>query len=71
MNLPNQSAYLILGTPRDDDSDGLSNAYELLVSHSDPEKADSSRRDARRLESALGPEPLDQQRGQLRPAVKL
>ena len=40
-NLPNASAYLRLGTPQDQDNDGLTDAYELLVSHTDPTKADT------------------------------
>ncbi len=35
-NLPNTSCYLILGTPQDLDGDGLTDAYELLVSHTSP-----------------------------------
>jgi hypothetical protein len=35
-NLPNTSCYLILGTPQDSDGDGLTDAYELLVSHTSP-----------------------------------
>jgi hypothetical protein len=31
-----QNAFLILGTPQDTDGDGLTDAYELLVSHSNP-----------------------------------
>jgi hypothetical protein len=41
-NLPASSALLILGTPVDYDHDGLTDAYELLVSHSDPQNADSN-----------------------------
>jgi hypothetical protein len=41
-NLPASPALLILGTPQDSDQDGLTDAYELLVSHSNPHKADSS-----------------------------
>jgi hypothetical protein len=41
-NLPSSSALLILGTPQDSDGDGLTDAYELLVSHTNPDKADSS-----------------------------
>ena len=42
-NLPVEaSAYVLLGTPLDSDGDGLTDAYELLVSHSDPHNADSS-----------------------------
>ena len=31
-----QNVFLILGTPQDSDSDGLTDAYELLVSHTSP-----------------------------------
>ena len=31
------NAFLILGTPQDTDGDGLTDAYELLVSHTDPQ----------------------------------
>jgi len=31
-----QNAFLLLGTPQDSDSDGLTDAYEYLVSHSSP-----------------------------------
>jgi len=41
-NLPNTSAFLILGTPQDSDSDGLTDAYERLVSHTDPNNAYSN-----------------------------
>jgi Bacterial TSP3 repeat len=40
-NLPNTSAFLILGTPQDSDSDGLTDAYEKLVSHTDPNNPDT------------------------------
>jgi|ERR1044071_2910854 hypothetical protein len=40
-NQPNVSAYLILGTPQDSDSDGLTDAYELLVSKTRPDKWDT------------------------------
>lgn len=33
--------YLLLGTPLDSDGDGLTDAYELLVSHSDPDVTNS------------------------------
>jgi hypothetical protein len=36
------NAFLILGTPLDSDGDGLTDAYELLVSHTDPHNADSN-----------------------------
>jgi hypothetical protein len=35
-NLPNTTCFLILGTPQDSDGDGLTDAYENLVSKSDP-----------------------------------
>jgi Concanavalin A-like lectin/glucanases superfamily len=35
-NSPNWSGFLILGTPQDQDGDGLTDAYELLVSHTSP-----------------------------------
>jgi hypothetical protein len=41
-NLPNTACFLILGQPTDRDSDGLTDAYEMLVSHTDPNKADTS-----------------------------
>jgi Concanavalin A-like lectin/glucanases superfamily len=34
--LPDTACFLILGTPQDSDGDGLTDAYELLVSKSDP-----------------------------------
>ena len=40
--LPNDSLLLILGTPLDCDQDGLTDAYELLVSHTDPRNWDSN-----------------------------
>ena len=40
-NLPNTSCFLILGTPQDSDGDGLTDAYELLVSHTDPHNPDT------------------------------
>src|SRR5579862_3444594 len=38
-NLTNGAVYLILGTPRDDDQDGLTDAYEMLVSKTNPNAA--------------------------------
>ena len=38
-NLPNVAAFLILGTPFDEDRDGLTTAYELLVSKTNPTNA--------------------------------
>lgn len=35
------NAFFILGTPLDSDGDGLTDAYERLVSHSDPYKVDT------------------------------
>ena len=40
-NLPVLSAYLILGQPTDSDQDGLTDAYELLSSHTDPHNPDT------------------------------
>ncbi len=41
-NMPSSEALLILGTPLDSDGDGLTDAYELLVSHTDPHNAYSN-----------------------------
>lgn len=41
-NLPNTSCFLILGGPQDTDGDGLTDAYELLVSKTDPNNAYSN-----------------------------
>jgi len=41
-NLPNTAAFILLGTPQDTDQDGLTDAYELLVSHTDPNNPDTS-----------------------------
>jgi hypothetical protein len=40
--LTNSAVYLILGTPLDSDGDGLTDAYERLVSHTNPYVADTS-----------------------------
>jgi hypothetical protein len=40
--LTNGAVFLILGTPLDSDLDGLTDAYERLVSHTNPYVADSS-----------------------------
>jgi hypothetical protein len=40
-NLPPISAYLILGQPIDSDHDGLTDAYEALVSHTSPTNPDT------------------------------
>ena len=40
-NLPPSNIYLILGKPQDTDQDGLTDAYENLVSHTDPNNPDS------------------------------
>lgn len=39
-NLPGQ-VFIILGTPQDTDGDGLTDAYEKLVSHTDPNNPDT------------------------------
>jgi len=41
-NQPAFQAYYLLGTPNDADNDGLTDSYELFVSHTDPNKADTS-----------------------------
>jgi hypothetical protein len=41
-NLPQGTIFLMLGTPQDSDGDGLTDAYELLVSHTDPNNAYSN-----------------------------
>lgn len=41
LNLANSEAFLILGTALDSDEDGLTDAYERLVSHTDPYNPDS------------------------------
>jgi hypothetical protein len=40
-NMPSDSVFLMLGSPYDQDGDGLSNAYELLISKTDPTKLDT------------------------------
>jgi hypothetical protein len=40
-NLASRTVFLILGTSQDSDGDGLSDAYERLVSHSNPYSADT------------------------------
>src|SRR5215207_7534742 len=40
-NLPSSGAFLILGTLQDDDNDGLTSAYEALVSKSNPQMFDT------------------------------
>ena len=40
-NQPGAAAFYILGTPLDSDGDGLTDAYELLISHSNPHLWDS------------------------------
>lgn len=40
-NLPTTAAYVLLGTPRDSDFDGLTDAYENLVSKTDPNNPDT------------------------------
>lgn len=39
--LPMSAAFFILGTPQDSDLDGLTDAFEKLVSHTDPNNADT------------------------------
>ena len=41
LNLTSANAYFILGTPQDTDGDGLTDAYEKLVSHTDPNNPDT------------------------------
>jgi hypothetical protein len=41
-NLPNTSVFIMLGTPLDSDGDGLTDAYERLVSHTDPNNPDTA-----------------------------
>jgi hypothetical protein len=41
-NISSANAFIILGTPLDSDSDGLTDAYELLISHTDPHNAYSN-----------------------------
>jgi hypothetical protein len=40
--IPNSTAFLRLGTPQDTDSDGLPDAYELLMSRTDPQNPDTA-----------------------------
>ncbi len=40
--LTNGTVFLLLGTPQDSDGDGLTDAYELLVSHTNPYVSDTS-----------------------------
>ena len=42
VSITSQNAFLVLGTPLDSDSDGLTDAYELLVSHTNPDSPDSN-----------------------------
>ena len=39
--LPTEGAYLLLGTPQDSDADGLTDAYENLVSKTEPDNPDT------------------------------
>jgi hypothetical protein len=41
VNITSANAFLILGTPLDTDGDGVTDAYELLVGHTDPNQAQS------------------------------
>ena len=40
--LTNGAVLILLGTPQDSDQDGLTDAYELLVSHTNPYNSDTS-----------------------------
>jgi hypothetical protein len=40
-NMPQGTIFLMLGTPYDPDNDGLTSAYENLVSHTDPNNPDT------------------------------
>ncbi len=40
-NLPNTTCFLVLGTPQDSDGDGLTDAFEQLVSKTNPNNADT------------------------------
>jgi hypothetical protein len=42
INITSPNAFLVLGTPLDSDGDGLTDAYESLVSHTDPHNAYSN-----------------------------
>jgi hypothetical protein len=42
ISITSPNAFLILGTPLDSDSDGLTSAYELLIYHTDPNKPNSN-----------------------------
>jgi len=41
-NLPTNAAYLMLTTPQDTDQDGLTDGFELLLSHTNPNLVDSN-----------------------------
>jgi hypothetical protein len=41
VSIPSRNAFLILGTPQDTDGDGLTDAYEKLVSKTDPNNAET------------------------------
>ena len=41
ITIPSRNAYLLLGTPKDSDLDGLTDAYELLIAKTNPYNADS------------------------------
>jgi len=41
VNITSRQAFLMLGTPYDPDGDGISSAYESLISHTDPNAAQS------------------------------
>jgi len=40
--IPNRSAFFILGRPQDSDGDGLTDAYEMLISKTDAQNADTA-----------------------------
>jgi len=40
--LTNRAVYLLLGTPQDSDGDGLTDAFEFLITHTDPDNPSSS-----------------------------
>lgn len=42
LSITSQDAFLMLGTPLDTDSDGLTDAYERLISHTDPNNPNSN-----------------------------
>lgn len=73
--LADSPTFLVLGTPVDSDGDGLTDAYELLVSHSNPYAANSinpSMPDGWAVQWALNPFAIyDQQDNPTAPQVRL